>query len=316
MKHDLGSNQMKSHFAGAIALSVLGCCCAAQTIEDGIMMGRRQLCAGYMYTSDTWSQYWEGSLKRSNGNIGTLTTESHQLYGIYGVTDKWNAIASLPYVQTGASAGVMTGQRGWQDATFAVKYRFYQTALTERASIRTVAVLQASTPVSDYTPDLLPFSIGLASRRIAARGTVHYRDRSGFFINGSSAYTWRDGVALDRPFYYTDDHLVFSDHVAMPNTVDYSASSGYIRGDLVLSASYGGQRTLGGGDIRRQDMPFVSNQMDSTRVGAWAKVPLPFHKALAVVGAYSRVVTGRNVGQSNTFTIGMMYLIKFPGSRP
>ena len=297
------------------AIAALACGCAAQTIEDGIMMGRERLCAGYMYSRDSWSEYWEGSLQRSNGNMGTLTTESHQLYGIYGISDRLNVIVSVPYVQTGASAGVMAGQRGWQDATFAAKYKLFQRPMTKRGSIRAIGVIQASTPVSDYTPDLLPFSIGLASRRIGARGTLHYRDRSGWFINGTSAYTWRDGVTLDRPFYYTDGHLVFSDRVDMPNTVDYSASAGYIRGELVLSGMYGGQRTLGGGDIRRQDMPFVSNRMDFTRAGAWAKVPLPFHKSLAVVAGYSRVVTGRNVGQSNTFTIGMMYLLNFHRSR-
>jgi len=176
-------------------------------------------------------------------------------------------------------------------------------------------VVQGSWPVSDYTPDLLPFSIGLASRRIAGRGTLHYRDRTGWFLNGTSAYTWRDGVTLDRPFYYTDGQLVFSDRVDMPNVADFSASSGYIKNDLVLSAMYGEQRVLGGGDIRRQDMPFVSNRMEFGRVGVWAKIPLPKYEVLSIVAGYSRIVWGRNVGQSNTFTVGMMYLVKFQGSR-
>lgn len=307
---------MKHFFAKAIGILFLPCCCMGQTIDDGIMMGRRQLCAGYMYTNDQWSEYWEGSLSRTNGNIGTLTTESHQIFAIYGVTNKLNVITHLPFVQTGASAGVMAGQRGWQDASLAAKYKFFETPFTERGSLRAIAVVHASFPMSDYTPDLLPFSIGTASRRIAARGTVHYRDRTGWFVNGTSAYTWRDGVTLDRPFYYTDGRLVFSDRVDMPNLVDFSASSGYIKNDLVLSVMYGGQRVLGGGDIRRQDMPFVSNRMDLDRVGVWAKVPIPKHEALSIVAGYSRVVVGRNVGQSNTFTVGAMYLVKFPGSRP
>ena len=299
--------------SGALLCQLLS---LGQTIDDGIMMGRRQLCAGYLYTNDQWSQYWEGTLLRSNGNIGTLTTESHQIYGIYGVTNRLSVIGHVPFIATGPSAGVMTGQRGWQDATFAAKYKFFETPFTERGKFRAIAVVQGSIPMSDYTPDLLPFSIGLASRRIAGRGTIHYRDRTGWFINGTSAYTWRDGVTLERPFYYTDGHLVFSDRVDMPNTVDFSASSGYIRGDMVLSVMYGGQRVLGGGDIQRQDAPFVSNRMDFDRVGVWAKVPIPKHEALSIVAGYSRVVAGRNVGQSNTFTIGAMYLVKFPGSQP
>lgn len=307
---------MKQLFANAVGILFLQCCCVGQTIEDGIMMGRGLLCAGYMYTNDQWTEYWEGSLKRSNGNIGTLTTESHQIFANYGITNKWNVIAHLPFMQTGASAGVMAGHRGWQDATIAAKYKFFETPFTERGSLRAIAVVHASIPMSDYTPDLLPFSIGTASRRIAVRGTTHYRDRTGWFINGTSAYTWRDGVTLDRPFYYTDGRLVFSDRVDMPNMVDFTASSGYIKNDLVLSAMYAGQRVLGGGDIRRQDMPFVSNRMDLDRVGVWAKIPIPKHEALSIVAGYSRVIAGRNVGQSNTLTVGAMYLVKFPGSRP
>jgi hypothetical protein len=284
----------------------------AQTIEDGIMMGRRLICAGYMYTNDQWDHYWEGALKRTNGNIGTLTTESHQIFANYGVTNNLNVIVHLPRVSTNASAGVMSGQKGWQDATFAAKYKFFQTAFTERGTLRAIAVVQGSVPMTDYTPDVLPFSIGLASRRIAGRGTIHYRDRTGFFVNGTSAYTFRDGVTLDRPFYYTNGKLVFSDRVDMPNTVDYSVSSGLIRGELVLSGMFSEMRTLGGGDIRRQDMPFVSNCMDASRVGFWAKVPIPKHHNISIVGGYNRVIAGRNVGQSNTFTIGMMYLGKLP----
>lgn len=300
----------------AIAAStLLHAIALGQTVDDGIMMGRRLLCAGYMYSQDSWDEYWEGTLKRSNGNIGTLTTKGHSIFANYGLTNKINVIALLPHLRTNASDGVLAGQRGWQDATIAVKYKFFETPFTESGRLRAIAVVGGSIPMSDYTPDFLPMSIGLASRRIAARGTLHFRHNKGWFINGSSAYTWRDGVALDRPYFYTEGRLTFSDRVSMPDVFDYTLSSGYIRQDLVLSGMYSQQRTQGGGDIRRQDMPFVSNRMNFSRIGFWAKIPLPKHDALSVVGGYSYVVAGRNVGQSQTITAGLMYLFKFPGSR-
>jgi hypothetical protein len=65
------------------------------------------------------------------------------------------------------------------------------------------------------------------------------------------------------------------------------------------------QRTLGGSDIRRQDMPFVANRMDFVKLDAGAMYELPknfsFH-----LGA-GHVLSGRNVGQSTTFTSGLMY---------
>ena len=35
----------------------------AQTIDDGIMMPRKSLCTGFLYTHDSWDQYWEGTLE-------------------------------------------------------------------------------------------------------------------------------------------------------------------------------------------------------------------------------------------------------------
>jgi hypothetical protein len=286
-----------------------------QTLEDGIMMGKRVVCAGYMYTHDSWDEYWEGALKRNNGNIGTLTTQSHQLYAIAGVTNRLNLITHLPHVRTEASQGVLAGMQGWQDATIAAKYKFFETPFTEKGFLRAIAVVSASLPMTDYVPDFLPLSIGLGSRRISARMTAHFRANTEWFINGTSAWSWRGSVGLDRPYFYTDNRFTFSDKVPMPDVFDYNVSSGVIRGELVLSGSFAEQRTQGGGDIRRQDMPFVSNRMNFSRVGGWAKVPVPRHEALSFVAGYSYVVAGRNVGQSSTITAGLMYLFRIPGGR-
>ena len=72
----------------------------AQTIEDHIFMSKGSLCTGFVYDHDRWDEYWEGTLKRDNGNIGTLTTQSVAWMGNYGVTDRLNVIAMLPYVWT------------------------------------------------------------------------------------------------------------------------------------------------------------------------------------------------------------------------
>ena len=306
---------MKQTFAALFCTSLWLGVAPAQTIDDGIMMGKRLLCAGYMYTQDSWDHYWEGARQRDNGNIGTLRTQSHQLFANYGVSSKLNVIAHLPHVQTEATRGVLAGMRGWQDATIAVKYKFFEAPVKKAGSFRAIAVVSGAAPMTNYTPDFLPLSIGLASRRVSARLTGHFRTRRGWFVNLSPSYTWRDGVQLDRPFFYTNGRLTFSDRVEMPRVFDYAASAGLIRGEMVLSASYSEQRTLGGGDIRRQDMPFVSNRMNFSRVSGWAKIPLPRQRALSLVAGYSYVGKGRNVGQSTTLTAGMMVLFNFPGGK-
>lgn len=59
----------------ALPLALAAAHLPAQTIDDGLMMPRGRLCAGFVYTHDAWDHYWEGPLKRTNGNIGTITSD-------------------------------------------------------------------------------------------------------------------------------------------------------------------------------------------------------------------------------------------------
>jgi hypothetical protein len=283
----------------------------SQTIEDAVMMPRNDLCTGFLYTRDSWDEYWEGTLRRTNGNIGTITTQSLAWVGSYGVTDRLNLIAMLPYVWTGASRGVLSSMDGVQDLTVAAKYNLLQTGFTKHGSLRAIVVASAGTPASDYTPDFLPLSIGLASSRASGRLTLNFHSDQGWFVNGSAAYTWRGNVKLDRPAYFTDGRLYLSDEVAMPDVFDYTASAGYRKHGWHVPISFSQQSTLGGGDIRRQDMPFVSNRMNVSRIDAVAMYSLPRPKNLAIRVAATRAVSGRNVGRSNTLTAGLLYTFHF-----
>jgi hypothetical protein len=283
----------------------------AQTIDDGVMMPGRDLCTGFLFQHDQWDRYWEGERQRDNGNIGTITTRSVTWMGVYGVTDTLNVIAILPYVWTEASQGVLSGMSGLQDLTVAAKYRLLQTAFTGKGSVRAFVAAAASTPASDYTPDFLPLSIGLASRRYSGRVSASFNATAGWFVHASGAYTWRDKVTLDRPLYFTDSRLFLSDEVAMPDVFDYTVSAGYSRPGLHVPISFSQQATLGGGDIRRQDMPFVSNRMDFSRLEALVMYTLPKTKNLALRAAATHVINGRNVGQSTTLTAGLLYTFHF-----
>jgi hypothetical protein len=101
----------------------------------------------------------------------------------------------------------------------------------------------------------------------------------------------------------------------MPNVVDFNLSVGYINRGLETKLSYMQQITQGGGDIRRQDMPFVSNRMNFSKAEALVMYYLPKPKYVAVRGAYSYTLAGRNVGQSSTFTLGVMYTFHFFNSK-
>lgn len=283
---------------------------SAQTLTDGLMMPKKDLCTGFIYTHDKWDEYWEGELSRKNGNIGTVTTQTLMWMGAYGVTDRINVIAMLPYVKTKASQGTLTGMEGVQDLSLGVKYNFWRKDF-EKSRFKTFAVLNFSTPMTDYTADFLPLSIGMESTNITYRLTTWYRHELGLFANASAGYTWRSNVEIDRPAYYTGDELYNTNEVEMPNVFDLFVSVGYQKGPVQAELSYAQQNTLGGSDIRRQDMPFVSNRMNFSKVNAMVMYYLPKPRGLAVRGAYMTTVAGRNVGKSNTLLAGVLYTIHF-----
>jgi hypothetical protein len=283
----------------------------AQTIDDGIMLANKTLCAGALYTHDSWDHYWEGGLERVNGNIGTITTQDLTMAANYGFTNRLNLIVNVPYVWTNASKGVIHGQAGFQDLTLAAKFKVVSIPIRNFGALRAFAILSGTLPMTDYSPDLQPLSLGTNSKTLTGRATLNFLGRRGLYVNGTAAYTLRGNVTLDRPYYFTNNQLYLSNEVAMPNLFNFGTSVGYRKNNLSILGDYSQQQARGGGDIRPQDMPFVSNRTNYSKAGATLKIPVPKVKNLQYWFVYSNTFLGRNVGQSNTITTGFMYTLPF-----
>jgi hypothetical protein len=277
----------------------------AQALDDGLMVGRGYLRSTVELSRDRWSEYWEGTLQRSNESIGAVTTSAVTYTVVYGVTPRLNLLATLPHVSTQASAGPLSDMEGWQDVTVGAKLRLLRARVSDRATLGLTALGAVGGPTSDYSPDFLPMSIGVGAKRATARGALHVKDRTNFFLDATVGHTWRSTVHLDRPAYYTDGSLTLSDEVAMPDVRDWTFGVGYQDATWCIPVMLMGQRTLGGGDIRRQDMPFPSNRMDLTRVGGKVMYTLPKVSQVIVSLGAARTLAGRNVGRSTTVSAGV-----------
>ena len=282
----------------------------AQIPTDGLLMANGSLCTGFMYQYEQWENYYEGSLMRTNGNVGVVSTQSLMWYGVYGLNEKINLMASLPYVSTEASMGTLHGMVGIQDLMLSAKYKVLD-AQAGPGRFRMFGVLGFSTPLSDYTPDFLPLSIGLASTTGSVRSNLNYKLDKGFYANGSAAYTFRSNVTIDRTAYYTDGTYYNTSEVDMPNVFDYKIDLGYHKGPIQAELTWMQMVTLGGGDIRRQDMPFVSNQMNSSKVGGMVMYYLKRPKNFGVRAMGTHTVAGRNTGKSSSIMGGLLYTINF-----
>lgn len=301
--------------------SYLLCICAllscnltqAQTEHDAIMMKKYQWCNGASYMYSKWDNYWEGTSKRDNQNIGILTTQAVMYMTNYGITDKLNIMGGLPYVWTKASAGTLHSMKGFQDASLYLKWKPYATKVG-KGNLSALVVGGVSTPVSNYVIDFLPLSIGLGSTNLTGRALVDYQNGI-FFSTVSGAYVWRSNVKLDRTSYYTTE-MHFTNEVKMPDMATFQVSAGIRKKYLVAELLFTELKTLGGFDIRKNDMPFPSNEMNSTAIGAHIKYTLPSYSHLEFIADGSYVVHGRNVGQSTGFAIGAYYIFSFKHKSP
>lgn len=278
----------------------------AQTISDAVMMDKGQICFDLSYNHESWHEYWEGTKKRENGNIGTLTRHSIMPMFNLGITDHINFIGGFAYVLTRPSAGQIAGTEGFQNLNLAVKVNAVEAELGP-GTLNVLATVGFMTPLSNYTPDYT-YSIGLGCTEGSLRPIVQYKLNNGFYARLQGAYNLRGNCNLPRDYYYTTQ-AYFSDEVDMPDAIDYSATLGYQTSNESFKAEifYGGLNTLGGFDIRVQDMGFPSNEMDYTNIGAAIHYYPTIVKGLGVHLSGSYVLTGRNVGQSTIIGGGVNY---------
>ena len=280
----------------------------AQTDQDAIMMNKNLFCTGLMYGTGSWNKYWEGTNKRENLNLGTISSNSISVMGNYGVKDNLNILFSAPYITNKASAGVLHSISGIQDLSAWIKWMPIEKDL-KYGTFSLYFLAGASTPLSNYIVDYLPLAIGLKSNTLSGRLMVDYQIND-FFITASETYTLRGNSTLERNAYFTTQ-MYLTNQVALPAVNTINLRAGYRSNWLIAEALLTDSKTLGGFDITKNNMPFPSNEMNSTSVGVNFKYEIPKVAGLSLVGGGNHVIEGRNVGQTTAYYGGFFYILDF-----
>ena len=280
----------------------------AQTDLDGIMMTKNNFCTGFVYNYSSWQEYWEGTFKRDNANLGTISTQMIGAMGNYGISDKVNVLFSVPYVETKASAGSLKGLKGIQDLSLWLKWMPLDVKIG-KADFSMYAVAGYSFPVSDYVVDFLPMSIGLQSRNLSIRAIADYQIKK-FFVTGSATFVQRSNIKIDRDSYFTTE-MHYSNEVKMPDAMSFNFRTGYRSNSFTGEIVVNNWTTLGGFDITKNNMPFPSNKMNVTRAGVSLKYTTFFAPGLSIIAGSNLTVAGRNVGEATDFTAGIFYVFDF-----
>ena len=281
----------------------------AQTETDALFMAKRNLCGGFIYGNSSWKKYWEGSFYRDNANLGTFKSQSVMAMANYGISNTFNVIASAAWVQNRVTAGTLIGQKGIQDLNIYLKKELLAKDI-KGFNTSLVAVGGVSAPLTNYVADYLPLSIGMHSKTASLRLLADVQ-KGHWFATASAAYMVRGIVNIDRNAYYTTE-MIYSNEVAMPDVFMYNARLGWRDGaDKYVEVVVDRMNTIGGFDMRKNDMPFLSNNMEYLRAGLNLKYPIPGTGGLSVMASGMHTLSGRNMGKSTTLMAGIVYQAAF-----
>ncbi|MBU6324292.1 MAG: hypothetical protein KJS92_02295 [Bacteroidetes bacterium] len=297
------------HYPLLLALGLLSSQAQAQTDNDALWMPKKNLCGGIIYQHGQWNHYWEGTFYRENLNIGTVSSKMAMAMASYGINDNLNAIVMLPWIKNQASAGTLIGQQGVQDLSVALKQHLLGRTLCGKYYFNLAGVAGGSTPMTNYVADYLPLSIGMHSTNGYVRAIADV-ERNKWYATATASYMLRSNVKIDRTAYYTTE-MNYSNVVRMPSVANMMLRIGYrLNADKFVELIAERMETIGGFDIRRNDMPFLSNNMDALRTGIAAKWALG-KGGLSLMGSGMYTLAGRNMGRSTMLSLGAVYQIDF-----
>jgi hypothetical protein len=285
----------------------------AQTPSDAIMMKKRELCFALIYEHGSWDQYWEGTYLRSNATVATLKRNTLLPMVAIGLIDKVNLIVGVPYIQTKSSepnGGKFDGAQGFQDLRLALKGEVLNKQIG-RGKLAFLTTVGYSTPITNYLSDYMPYSIGFGANEVSLRGILQYQWDKGMYVRTSLAHLWRGQTKAERDYYYNNGSY-YTAWMDVPNAWTYDGVAGIwlLENSLRIEASYMGLKSTSGDDIRSYNAPQPTNKVNVDQVGGFAQYYFRKIKGLGVLGYYSQIVNGRNMGKFTTFGVGATYQFK------
>ena len=277
----------------------------AQSLVSGFMAGKGH---GSLVVSGTTERYDDVYLapQKIEGVpiFQEVRVNSLNLYGTYGITDKIDAVISLPYIQSKGKAvgnvitdlnalysteGYTNTRQGFQDVTALLKFKSYSREIGS-SILDLLGVVSFSTPISNYQTNTgygYIIAIGNRATKYSAAGVAHLKTSSGVFATAQVGYSLRTGQ--------------------VPHALIGEGKLGYAGPKNYFEASASFQESNGGTDISEAGFNgfFPSTRVNYIRLGASAYRPITNGFGLTL-GA-STYVAGRNIGKSTGYSAGVTY---------
>jgi hypothetical protein len=286
----------------------------SQTPGDAIMMPAKNACILANYDFGKFDQYWEGERLRGNLTIATVKRTTVLPMVAVGLSDKLNLYVGVPYVKTlstDPNGGKFAGARGFQDLGIALKYEALKNEIAG-GELSVLGTVGYSTPITNYLPDYMPYSLGFGAPEVALRGIVQYKMKGGLYVRAALAHLWRGYAEAERDYYYNNGSY-YTSWMDVPNawTAEGIVGAWLLQNSLRVELSYSGLKSTSGDDIRAYNAPQPTNRVNMERAGLMMQYYFPPSRKLGVLVYHSRVLNGMNAPKISNIGAGITYQFKF-----
>ncbi|MCB2407739.1 hypothetical protein [Hymenobacter lucidus] len=276
------------------AALLLGTQVRAQSLVSGFMVGKGHGSVSFTGTAERYKSVFLVPEKVDEVPVfQEIRVSSVSVYTTYGISDKIEAVVSLPYISSegkGNGQGYTNSRSGLQDVSGLLKFKAFSTTIGYSV-LDLLGVVGVSTPASNYQSNKgleYIIAIGNGATKYNTLGIAHLKTPSGVFITGQAGYSLRTN--------------------RVPNAFIADAKVGYAGLKLYTEAWASFQQSSNKGtDILQPgfDLYFPATRVNFARIGA--SVFRPIAKGVGVVLGASQYVSGRNLGKSTALSAGISY---------
>lgn len=284
----------------------------AQTPTDPILIPTKNLSAQITYEHGSFKKYWEGRMLTENGNFGTMVRTVVQPIIGFGITNKLNIFASIPFIQMHAkepNGGHLDDTYGLQDLSVALKYHILN-KMVNTNELNILSTLGFSFKPSKYFPDMGFHSLGLGAPELSIRGIASYKLKSNTYFRAGAGYLYRGKTKTTVDTYFYKDEIIYSSKMYVPDAIVFDAGAGLwmLKNKLNLEFNYNGLMSLHGDDIRYYSAPKPSNRINFDRLEVSGKYFIS--EVVGITGHYNTIVHGLNTPMLHAYGGGLIFKFK------
>lgn len=270
----------------------------AQSPVSGFIKEKGKGSIAVSYSSEKYNEvYFNAELVKGIPVFKEVETVAANIYANYGVTNKLEAVLSLPYIQSVgkgeeaflAANGFQNKRSGIQDLSAFIKYKAFSQRMNE-GTFDFLLSLGVQTPVGGYKSDegfQSVIAIGNSGTKGLGLAIAQIKLDNGFFLTGQAGYR----ISTNK----------------VPNAFVSEVKAGYACKKVYTDFWIAFQKSsTKGTDILQPEFQvfFPATQVNYARIGA--NLYFPVYKNFGVNFGVNSYVAGRNLGKSSGYSFGLV----------